>query len=118
MGREPLGLMASGKVHTWLPRSPQGTPRLKILAALPNKKFRQPCSVRGPQPIIRPETRQACQATFFVGAVNLATSGSGTAPVDMNFISILLWMPLLGLGSGGVCPADFAAHLRTIPACR
>eukprot|EP00983_Pelagomonas_calceolata_P048322 1141013-Pelagomonas_calceolata.AAC.3 len=41
-----------------------------------------------------------------------------TAPVDTNFISILLWMPLLGLRPGVAHSGDFAVHLRTIPACR
>eukprot|EP00983_Pelagomonas_calceolata_P100445 1158567-Pelagomonas_calceolata.AAC.7 len=47
MGREPLGLPASGKVHTWLPWPAQGTPRLVILATLPNKTAWHLCSVSG-----------------------------------------------------------------------
>eukprot|EP00983_Pelagomonas_calceolata_P057133 1144934-Pelagomonas_calceolata.AAC.2 len=45
MGCEPLGLMAPGKVQTWLPDH-QGTPRPQTLVSLPNKTTRQPCSVR------------------------------------------------------------------------
>eukprot|EP00983_Pelagomonas_calceolata_P072845 1151901-Pelagomonas_calceolata.AAC.3 len=37
----------------------------------------------------------------------------GTAPVDTIFISIFLWMPLLGRGSGGARSADFAVQLQT-----
>eukprot|EP00983_Pelagomonas_calceolata_P014813 470360-Pelagomonas_calceolata.AAC.2 len=43
----------------------------------------------------------------------------GTAPVGTNFISLLLWMTLLGLGSGvWGGSGNFAAHLQAIPACR
>eukprot|EP00983_Pelagomonas_calceolata_P063437 1147723-Pelagomonas_calceolata.AAC.3 len=41
----------------------------------------------------------------------------GTAPIDTNFISVLLKMPLLGPGPGGAHSGDFAVHLRTTPAC-
>eukprot|EP00983_Pelagomonas_calceolata_P108248 1159437-Pelagomonas_calceolata.AAC.1 len=45
MGREPLGLPPSGKVHTCHPYPPRAFPRPETLASFPNKKFRQPCSV-------------------------------------------------------------------------
>eukprot|EP00983_Pelagomonas_calceolata_P111001 1159737-Pelagomonas_calceolata.AAC.3 len=48
MGREPLGLPLSGKVHTWLPWAGQGTPRYEPLATLrKTNKAWQPCSVSG-----------------------------------------------------------------------
>eukprot|EP00983_Pelagomonas_calceolata_P070774 1150927-Pelagomonas_calceolata.AAC.3 len=47
VGLKPLGLPASGKVHTWLPWPTQRTPSPGILASLPNIEFRQPCRVRG-----------------------------------------------------------------------
>eukprot|EP00983_Pelagomonas_calceolata_P004648 151385-Pelagomonas_calceolata.AAC.3 len=45
MGREPLGLPASGEVHTWLPWPAQRTPRPETRHAGKTKRFRQYYSV-------------------------------------------------------------------------
>eukprot|EP00983_Pelagomonas_calceolata_P024495 772261-Pelagomonas_calceolata.AAC.2 len=45
MGREPLALSPSGKVHTWLHWPTQRTPRPEIWHAGQSKSCRQHCSV-------------------------------------------------------------------------
>eukprot|EP00983_Pelagomonas_calceolata_P087117 1156890-Pelagomonas_calceolata.AAC.3 len=46
MGREPVGLPLSGKVHTWLPWPAQRTPRPETWHAVQAHLFSQPCDVR------------------------------------------------------------------------
>eukprot|EP00983_Pelagomonas_calceolata_P090026 1157371-Pelagomonas_calceolata.AAC.3 len=45
MGREPLGLPASSKVHTWLPWPAQRTPRPETWHAGQANYARQHCSI-------------------------------------------------------------------------
>eukprot|EP00983_Pelagomonas_calceolata_P055148 1144009-Pelagomonas_calceolata.AAC.3 len=48
MGRKPLGLMASGRIHTWLPQPTQQPPDPETLASLPNKKIQGALQCQGP----------------------------------------------------------------------
>eukprot|EP00983_Pelagomonas_calceolata_P045867 1139900-Pelagomonas_calceolata.AAC.9 len=152
MGHEPLGLLASGKVHTWLPWPTLRTRHPGNLATLPNKTAWQPCSVKGawealagaaetfatsfagtswPEPAGPLPTLKLgmlAEQTFLPGQPSLGDLGCsgqtrppqapGTASVNTNFISILLWMAFAGLESGGARSRDFAVHLQTTPACR
>eukprot|EP00983_Pelagomonas_calceolata_P130109 1161661-Pelagomonas_calceolata.AAC.10 len=112
--------MASGKAHTWLPRPTQGTPCYDNLASLLNKTAWQPCSVR----VVVEAVADAVEifATSFAGSfwpepVSKMFSARppqapGTAPVDINSIIVLLWMPLLGLGPGVAPPETSQSTCR------
>eukprot|EP00983_Pelagomonas_calceolata_P013198 421422-Pelagomonas_calceolata.AAC.3 len=91
MGREPLGLPASGKVHSWLPW-PAHLTSPHALAPGQANIFSQPCDVRGAdgalrwpawlaRRIPRPETRHAWRQKNFIEKFVLGWPGGALSNV-------------------------------------
>eukprot|EP00983_Pelagomonas_calceolata_P112176 1159858-Pelagomonas_calceolata.AAC.9 len=116
MGREPLGLPISIRVHTCRPGPPSRPPALEFWLPSQTKKFRQPCSVSEAWEAVAGavaiswDSLESTERSWSVAPIQ----APGTAQKTQTSSAYFSGSPCYVWGLWIACSRDLAVHLQTI----